>query len=186
MKIKYAFIITLFLFTNCSKQASILNLPRVLFYTDKGKFTVAFYANTNRTLVDKFINNVKNKVYAGTHFHRVVKNFYIQGGDPNSKDNDASNDGIGGEVIGLSVKNKQALSRGSIALLKYNNTNLINVTQFLISIRELKNNEKDYFNGKIIVIGKIVFGFKLLENIIKKTVNNFYPLKIIRAEIINT
>jgi len=55
----------------------------VTFHTNAGKIIVQLY-NETPLHRDNFLRNVENKVYDGTLFHRVIKDFMIQGGDPNS------------------------------------------------------------------------------------------------------
>ncbi len=45
---------------------------------------------------ENFIKLAQEGFFDSTNFHRVIKDFMIQGGDPNSKDDDPSNDGRGG------------------------------------------------------------------------------------------
>lgn len=45
--------------------------------------------------VANFVSLIKSGFYNGVTFHRVIPGFMIQGGDPNSKDDNLENDGIG-------------------------------------------------------------------------------------------
>lgn len=52
--------------------------------TDSGKIVIALYNETPQHR-DNFLKNVKEGVYDGQLFHRVIKDFMIQAGDPASK-----------------------------------------------------------------------------------------------------
>ena len=70
--------------------------PRVLIKTSKGDVLIELFENEAPNTVANFISLVESKAYDGMSFHRVIPNFMIQGGDPNSKDADPGNDGQGG------------------------------------------------------------------------------------------
>lgn len=59
-------------------------MSKVLIKTSLGDITVRLYDETPLHR-DNFIKLSKEGFYNGTLFHRVIKNFMIQGGDPESK-----------------------------------------------------------------------------------------------------
>lgn len=59
-----------------------------------GTITVELYSNIAPKAVARFKELAKEGVYNGTTFHRINASV-IQGGDPNSKDDDPNNDGMG-------------------------------------------------------------------------------------------
>jgi peptidyl-prolyl cis-trans isomerase B (cyclophilin B) len=67
----------------------------VALYTNYGKISIELYPGAAPKHVANFKKLVQSGFYNGTKFHRVIPGFMIQGGDPNSKDNDRSNDGTG-------------------------------------------------------------------------------------------
>lgn len=60
-----------------------------------GEMHVILYDETPKHKAN-FLKLAKEGFLDSTTFHRVIKNFMIQGGDPNSKDDDVNNDGQGG------------------------------------------------------------------------------------------
>lgn len=59
-----------------------------------GTITVELYSNIAPKMVERFKELAREGFYNGTTFHRVSAQV-VQGGDPNSKDNDPTNDGMG-------------------------------------------------------------------------------------------
>jgi len=54
--------------------------------TDAGEMVVEFWSDVAPATVENFKKLAKEKFYDGTAFHRIIKGFMIQGGDPKSKD----------------------------------------------------------------------------------------------------
>lgn len=64
--------------------------------TAKGDIKIELYGEAAPRTVANFIKLANDGFYDGTTFHRVIPDFVIQGGDPNSKNDDPSDDGRGG------------------------------------------------------------------------------------------
>ena len=54
--------------------------------TSKGEMTVEFWSDVAPKTVENFKDLARKGFYNGTAFHRIIKGFMIQGGDPNTKD----------------------------------------------------------------------------------------------------
>lgn len=86
-RIVYLITLVALTFTACSNHKSTKNMGNetlVLFETTQGNITVKLYDETPKHR-DNFIKLVKEGVYDSTLFHRVIKEFMIQAGDPDSK-----------------------------------------------------------------------------------------------------
>ncbi len=66
--------------------------------TQFGEIVIEFFPNTAPVHVESFLTHAREGYFNKSTFHRVIPGFVIQGGDPNSKDEDRSNDGFGGRA----------------------------------------------------------------------------------------
>src|SRR5436190_9246536 len=66
-------------------KESLMNEVAVL-ETTAGQMTVEFWSDVAPKTVDNFKKLAREGFYDGTAFHRIIKGFMIQGGDPLTKD----------------------------------------------------------------------------------------------------
>lgn len=69
---------------------------KAIIHTEKGDMHVSFYDADAPNTVANFVKLAKEGFYNGVTFHRVIPDFVIQGGCPNSKDGAKGMPGTGG------------------------------------------------------------------------------------------
>lgn len=92
-------------------------MTKVTIKTTEGDITVRLYDETPRHR-DNFLKLAQEGYYNGTLFHRVIKNFMIQGGDPNSKGAPAGvqlGTGGPGYTIPAEIQSQFIHKRGALA-----------------------------------------------------------------------
>ncbi len=68
--------------------------------------------------VENFLNLVEQDFYDGLTFHRVIKNFVVQGGDPEGDGSGGSDETIKGEFCENGVENTVSHTRGAISMAR--------------------------------------------------------------------
>lgn len=95
----------------------------VIMSTDYGNIKIKLYNETPKHR-DNFIKLVNEGFYNGTLFHRVIKSFMIQGGDPESKNAPAEKmlgSGSNGSTIPAEFDNKLIHKKGALAAARTEN-----------------------------------------------------------------
>jgi cyclophilin family peptidyl-prolyl cis-trans isomerase len=144
----------------------------VIIVTDFGEIDFALFKDEAPVNVDNIIKLIKKDFYNGTTFHRVIPGFVIQGGDPNSKDNDPTNDGYGGPGYYVKDEISKNLKHlpGTVALAKAADNQ--NGSQFYICLDKIP-----HLDGKYTIIGQVTKGMDVVQKIAKvKTGKNDRPL----------
>lgn len=93
--------------------------PQVLIETNKGKLIVELYNETPKHR-DNFLNKVREGAYADVIFHRIIKDFMIQGGNLEAKsslkpDDALPTDSLAGSVPAEIMPDRYIHLRGSLA-----------------------------------------------------------------------
>lgn len=144
----------------------------VVLKTNQGAITVRFFAEISPEHTKNFIEHSKSGLYTGTLFHRVIPGFMIQGGDPNSKDDNPNNDGMGGysykgEGTMLNAEfNDIPHTRGILSMARSQDVNSAG-SQFFVMHAAYPS-----LDGKYTVFGEVIDGIEVVDFIANAPKNN--------------
>lgn len=135
--------------------------------TNQGDIELEFYGDESPITVNNFLNLAQSGFYNNTLFHRVIKDFMIQGGDPNTLKEDRNLYGTGGPSYNFGDEiNSHSLVRGSLAMANAGpNTN---GSQFFIVTAD----STPWLDGKHTNFGYVVEGMDVVESIEALEVDN--------------
>lgn len=165
------------------------NEAAVKIKTTQGDITIKLFPEQAPLTVENFMTHAKNGYYNGTIFHRVIKDFMIQGGDP-------LGNGTGGESIwagkgatidagygfkdeisaflynirgSLSMANAGAGTNGSQFFINQNTTDMssqLSSSKYPTKIVDAyKNGGNPNLDGKHTVFGQVVEGMDIVDKI---------------------
>lgn len=126
---------------------------RAVIETDNGDIKLKFYPEQAPNHVRNFIKLAQSGFYNGLIFHRVIKGFMIQGGDPN---------GTGGGGPGWHVNAEFSSlphNKGTLSMARTNDPNSAG-SQFFICLEK-----SSFLDGKYSVFGQVVEGQDVVDKI---------------------
>jgi cyclophilin family peptidyl-prolyl cis-trans isomerase len=133
----------------------------VLQVKDLGEIRIELLHQKAPKTVANFKKLAGESFYDGTTFHRVIPNFMIQGGDPNTKDRDPRNDGRGGP--GYTIPDEINDTKHVRGVLSMANTGRPNTagSQFFILV-----NDSPHLDGGYTAFGRVVEGMDVADRIV--------------------
>ncbi len=124
------------------------------FETSKGEFTVELFQDKAPITTKNFIDLTNKKVYDGLIFHRVIKDFMIQGGDPKGN-------GTGGPGYTIPDEFHPDLKHDGVGILSMANAGPnTGGSQFFITLAPTP-----WLDKKHSVFGKVVSGLDVVKTI---------------------
>lgn len=161
--------------------------------TKYGDMIVEFYADVAPMHVESFVALANEKYFDGTTFHRVIPDFVIQGGDPNSKLENRSLHGTGGRAgkfFGIGDENDSstwlipqefnsiAHEKGVLSMARTNDPNSAS-SQFFVC-----HGDPSFLDNNYTVFGKVIQGLEVIDSIanVEKDMND-NPLEKIEMTV---
>lgn len=147
-------------------RAELTNNKFATLETSAGNIKIELDIKQTSKAAANFVLLSKKNFFDGIAFHRVMKGFMIQTGDPNSRDDDPSNDGTGGP--GYQFNDEKIVGeyiRGTVAMA--NSGANTNGSQFFIMHQDNTDMAKSY-----VIFGKVIEGMDVVDKIAEMPVED--------------
>ena len=132
-------------------ETRFTNDPIVTLETTHGNISIEFFPQDAPNHVQNFITLTNQGFYDGTLFHRVIPNFMIQGGDPNTIDGDPSTWGQGGPDTRIDAEfNSIKHNRGIVSMARSADVNSAGSQFFIVHANS------NFLDGDYTAFGRIV------------------------------
>ncbi len=125
--------------------------------TSMGDIEVDLFENETPTTVNSFLFLTKEKFYDGLTFHRVIKDFVIQGGDPEGTGKGGPGYQIPDEITEREYK--------AYTLGMANGGPNTNGSQFFITSGNIPVESIESLNGSYTIFGEVTKGFAVVDSI---------------------
>ncbi|GIV05980.1 MAG: peptidyl-prolyl cis-trans isomerase [Fimbriimonadales bacterium] len=129
---------------------------------DKGDLIIELDLKEAPKTSENFLNLVKEKFYDGIRFHRVVPDFVIQAGDPQSKTLPMGHPQLGTGGSGKNIKfepNNLKHKRGAIGMARAQDPDSAS-SQFYICLKDLPP-----LDGNYVIFGRVVEGIEIIDKV---------------------
>ena len=125
------------------------------FHTERGDFGVELFAKEAPVTVNNFVFLARDGFYNGVTFHRVIKGFMAQGGDPTGTGTGGPGYQFNDEASALNLKHDSA---GILSMANAGRNT--NGSQFFITF-----GPTPHLNGKHAVFGRVISGMDVVNSI---------------------
>ncbi len=144
--------------------------PQIRIKTRHGDMVARLFPEVAPKTVENFCKLARKGFYNGTIFHRVMKDFMIQGGDP---------DGTGMGGPGYTIKaefSSRHHKRGTLSMARSADPNSAGSQFFIV------HGDASHLDGQYTIFGELVSGLDVLDKIATASVNGERPLDPIKME----
>ena len=128
-------------------------------FKDFGTVEVELYPHIAPNTVNNFISLANNGFYDGLTFHRIIKDFMIQGGDPDGTGMGGPGYSIKGEFTSNNFENDLAHTEGVISMARSQNNDSAGSQFFIVT------KDSPHLDGQYASFGKVISGMDIIHEI---------------------
>lgn len=167
MKKLFVLMLSLFLLAGCSKVTIEKSDKKLLkgfinvemSVKDYGKINLKLNADVAPITVTNFVNLVNEGFYNNLTFHRIIKDFMIQGGDPLHNGTGGSKNKIKGEFKDNGVNNNISHKKGVISMARSSDYDSASSQFFIVT------KDSTFLDGKYAAFGVVTSGLDVVLKI---------------------